>query len=350
MIQIYPEQLTLHLYYKLQHSYLVFGNDPFLIQESVDKIYKVAKKQGFSERSYYLLDTTTDWNAIYCFSQSCSLFSNKQVLILIATTNNITTITSKHLIKLYNLLHSNLLLILQCGKLTKAQKNSIWYKKIGQNGIYINCVTPVQFKLLQWITKRTKEMSISLDNQAIKLLCYYYEGNLLALNQLFNHLLLLYPNNHINLINIKNIINNSVNFTPYHLIDALLIGKIKRALYILQQLRLECYEIIILLRIIQREIILLLKLKQQNNNKNLKKLFDEYNVLHFRHFFIKTAIQRLSLNKLQIAIQLITQAELSLKNNYNDLIWIKLETLSMILCDKVLPEIFFHDSTNQKNN
>ncbi|MGP1930619.1 MAG: DNA polymerase III subunit delta [Arsenophonus sp. ET-YP4-MAG3] len=346
MICIYPEQLSSQFYNQIKTCYLIFGNDYFLLQESVDKICQIAKEKNFTERYIYSLDTNTDWKTIYFLSRSFSLFSCRQILILTLPENGPNIIMSKNLFKLTKLLHPDLLLILRGNKLSKVQKNSDWYKKISKNGIYINCVTPSQAKLPQWVTQRTKEMSLTLEKQANQLLCYCYEGNLLALNQALERLSILYPDGNLTLSRVKDTVHNFVNFTPYHWIDSLLLGEIKRSWHILHQLQYENYEAVILLHIIQRELMLLLTLKQENNDKNLKKIFDEHNVLQFRRQLIRVALERLSLRKLQLAIQLITKIELDLKQNYNQLIFPKLEVLSMLLCNKLLYESFIDDSTN----
>ncbi|MFP3029588.1 MAG: DNA polymerase III subunit delta [Arsenophonus sp.] len=348
MIRIYPEQLISQLAYKLQPCYMIFGNDPLLLQKSMDKICQIAKQKGFSERYIYSLDTSSDsdWNTIYNLAQSFSLFASRQILILILPKNGPTTVMAEKLLKLPELLHADLLLILCGGKLTKAQENSAWYKKIGQNGVYINCLTPEQSKLPQWVTQQAKALSITLDKQANQLLCYCYEGNLLALNQALERLSLSYPYSNLTLPCVKEAINNAFNFTPYHWVDALLTGKIKRAWHTLQQLQRENYEAIILLRIIQRELILLLILVQKNSNKDLKKIFDQHKIWQARRHLIIAALQRLSFRELQLAIQLITNAELHLKQDYGYSIWPKLETLSMLLCGKLVPKSFINDSTN----
>ncbi|MGP1953852.1 MAG: DNA polymerase III subunit delta, partial [Arsenophonus sp. NC-QC1-MAG3] len=214
MIRIYPEQLISQLADKLRTCYLIFGNDLLLLQESMDKVCQVAKQKGFSECHTYSLDGVLDWDIIYHLSQSLSLFASQQILILIFPKNGSTTVIEEKLLKLTELLHPDLLLILRGNKLTKAQENSAWCKKIGQDGVYINCLTPEQSRLPQWVTQRAKAMSITLERQANELLCYCYEGNLLALNQVLESLLLLYPDGNLTLPCVKEAINNTVNFTP----------------------------------------------------------------------------------------------------------------------------------------
>lgn len=49
MTRIYPEQLTSQLQESLRSRYLIWGNEPLLIQESQDAIRKIAQTQGFEE-------------------------------------------------------------------------------------------------------------------------------------------------------------------------------------------------------------------------------------------------------------------------------------------------------------
>lgn len=344
MIRIYPDQLSSQLSDKLRTCYFILGNDPLLSQESIDKVCLVAKQQGFIERYTYSLDISTDWKSIYRLTESFSLFSSRQILILILPETDQRIIMEEKFLKLTELLHSDLLLILRGGKLTKAQENSVWYKKISKDGVYINCLTPEYSRLAQWVRKRAKEMYINLDKQANQLLCNCYEGNLFALNQVLERLFLLYPDGNLTLSRVKDMVNNTVNFTPYHWVDALLLGKVRRSWRILQELQYKDYEPVILLRIIQPELILLLILKQQNINKDFKKIFDQYKIWQIRRPLIISALQRLSIRKVEIAVQLITQAELHLKQCYNHSIWQKLETLSMLLCGKLLHESFINES------
>ncbi|MBT1655042.1 DNA polymerase III subunit delta, partial [Klebsiella pneumoniae] len=77
------------------------------------------------------------------------------------------------------------------------------------------------------------------------LLCYCYEGNLLALAQALDRLALLWPDGKLTLPRVEQAVNDAAHFTPFHWVDALLSAKSKRALHILQQLRLEGSEPVI---------------------------------------------------------------------------------------------------------
>ncbi|KLN97182.1 DNA polymerase III subunit delta [Moellerella wisconsensis] len=338
MTRIYPEQLSSQLQDALRGSYLLWGNEPLLLQECQDKIRQAALHQGFTEHFSFSLDAQTDWDEIFSLCQSMSLFASRQILTLMLPENGPNAAMAEKLTQLSTLLHPDLLLILRGHKLTKAQENSRWFKDISSNGLYISCLTPEYQRLPQWVAQRAKHLGLSLEEQANQLLCYCYEGNLLALSQALERLSLLYPDGKLTLLRVETAVDDAAHFTPYHWIDALLAGKPQRAWHILNQLHQEDMEAVILLRSIQRDLMLLLTLKKQSTHTPLKNLFDQHKVWQNKRALLSSALQRLSLAQLQSAIQLLAQAELKAKQDYSQPVWPDLETLSMLLCGKTLPE------------
>ncbi|WP_116186567.1 MULTISPECIES: DNA polymerase III subunit delta [Pectobacterium] len=340
MIRLYPEQLTAQLHEGLRGCYLVFGSDPLLLQESLDSIKRVAQQHEFSEHFSFILDLHTDWDAIFSTCQALSLFASRQSLLLVLPENGPNAAMGENLVKLSGLLHPDILLILRGHKLTKAQENSAWFKALAQDSIYINCLTPEQTQLPRWVAQRAKSMKLTLDEQATQLICYCYEGNLLALSQALERLALLYPDGKLTLPRVESAVNDAAHFTPFHWLDALLAGKGKRAWHILQQLKQEDCEPVILLRTLQRELLQLLTLKRRMSGTPLRTLFDQQKVWQNRRDLLTQALHRLSLQQLQQAVRLLTQVEITLKQDYGQSVWSELESLAMLLCGKALPEAF----------
>ncbi|MFJ5433047.1 DNA polymerase III subunit delta [Pectobacterium sp. CHL-2024] len=340
MIRLYPEQLTAQLHEGLRGCYLVFGSDPLLLQESLDSIKRVAQQHEFSEHFSFILDLHTDWDAIFSTCQALSLFASRQSLLLVLPENGPNAAMGENMVKLSGLLHPDILLILRGHKLTKAQENSAWFKALAQDSVYINCLTPEQAQLPRWVAQRAKSMKLTLDDQATQLICYCYEGNLLALSQALERLALLYPDGKLTLPRVESAVNDAAHFTPFHWLDALLAGKGKRAWHILQQLKQEDCEPVILLRTLQRELLQLLALKRRMSDTPLRTLFDQQKVWQNRRDLLTQALQRLSLQQLQQAVRLLTQVEITLKQDYGQSVWSELESLAMLLCGKALPEAF----------
>lgn len=340
MIRLYPEQLRAQLSEGLRAAYLLLGNDPLFLQESQDAIKHAAVSEGFIEHHTMTLDASTDWNEIFSLCQAMSLFASRQTLLLLLPENGPNAAINEQLATLVNLLHDDLLLIVRGNKLTKSQENAAWIKALANRAVQISCQTPEPSQLPRWLANRAKQNNLQLDEPASQLLCYCYEGNLLALAQALERLSLLWPDGKLTLPRVEQAVNDAAHFTPFHWVDALLAGKSKRALHILHQLRLEGSEPVILLRTVQRELLLLVTLKRQSAHTPLRSLFDKHRVWQNRRAMVGEAVNRLSGSQLRQAVTLLSRAELTLKQDYGQSIWAELESLSLLLCHKALADVF----------
>ncbi len=341
MMRLYPEQLPIQLREQLCRRYLLFGNEPLFLQESQDALRHVAQHHGFTEHFSVTLDTHTNWDDVFCLCQSGSLFSGRQSLLLILPEAGPGALMSEQLVKLASLLHDDMLLILRGARLTRMQENSPWFTALSEQGIYVNCQSLEQAHLTRWVSQRAGGLTISLDEQANQLLCYCYEGNLLGLAQALERLALLWPGTELSLIRVEQVVSDEAHFSPWHWLDALLMGKSQRAWHILQQLHVTGHDPLILLRAAQSELLLLLTLKRQMTRISLRTLFNQHKVWQKRRNLMAQVLQRLSLQQLQQMIGLLTHMEIGVKQDYSQSIWPQLESLSMLMCGKQLPESFF---------
>ncbi|WP_210509450.1 DNA polymerase III subunit delta [Pantoea ananatis] len=342
MIRIYPEQLSAQLREGLRACYLLTGNEPLLLQESADAIRASALAQGFEEHLSFTLDAQTDWDSLFMSCQSLSLFAQRQTLTLQFPENGPNAAIAEQLIKLAPLLHADILLICRMAKLSKAQENSAWFKALSAHAVLVPCQTPDQAQLPRWVVSRAKTLKLDIDDAAVQLLCYCYEGNLLALAQALERLSLQWPDGKLTLPRVEAAVSDAAHFTPYHWVDALLGGKSRRALHILQQLEREESEVAILLRTLQRDLMTLLHLQRHQSQQPLRTLMDQQRIWQNRRNLFTEALQRLDASRLQQAIHLLMQIELTLKQDYGQSVWPQLQTLSMLIANRAFPSSLAH--------
>lgn len=342
MNRIYPEQLGAQLQDELRACYFILGNEPLLIQESLDLIQQRARTLGFDEHYSVTLDPHTDWEALFSQSQSLSLFASRQILTLTLPDNGVNAAMGERLTQLAGLLHPDLLLLLRGPRPTRAQENAAWYKQLSTQATLISCQTPEQAQLPRWVANRARQMQLQLDEAALQLLCYCYEGNLLALAQALGRLALLYPDGRLTLPRVEQAVNDAAHFSPFHWVDACLAARAKRAWHILSQLRQEGCEPVVLLRTVQREVLLLLQLKRASQQTPLRTLFDRHKVWQNRRPLLTQALQNLALPQLYQAVALLSQCEQIIKQDFGQSVWPQLESLTLLLCGKTLPESMLH--------
>ncbi len=221
-----------------------------------------------------------------------SLFASRQTLVLQLPENGPNAVMNEQLATLSELLHDDLLLIVRGNKLTKAQENAARYTTLADRSVQVSCQTPEQAQLpagwpperkhriCNWMTPRTNCCAI-----AMRAICWRWRRRWNDC-RCFGLTVLTLPR-------VEQAVNDAAHFTPFHWVDALLMGKSKRALHILQQLRLEGSEPVILLRTLQRELLLLVNLKRQSAHTPLRALFDKHRVWQNRRPMIGDALQRL---------------------------------------------------------
>ncbi|MDU8923532.1 DNA polymerase III subunit delta [Pasteurellaceae bacterium LIM206] len=343
MNRIFTEQLPHALQSNLAAIYYLAGQDPLLLGESRDLITRAATAQGFDEKVEVAVDSGTDWNDIFERCQSMGLFFNKQILIL-TLPDNLTAPIQKNLTELISLLHSDILLMVQLNKFHKMLEKQDWFLAAEQyepHAVLINCQTPTQEQLPRWVTNRLKAMNLTAEQQAIQLLCYSYENNLLALKQSLELLALLYPDHKLSFARVKTVVEQSSVFTPFQWIDALLEGKEARAQRILTGLQAEDVQPIILLRTLQRELLTLLELakpqrtvslNQSLPTAQLREGFDRLKIWQNRRPLFTQAFQRLTYGKLYQIIQQLADLERAAKQEFGTDIWQQLSRLSMQIC------------------
>ena len=326
MIKISAEKITQQLG---SPYYLILGSDPYLQHYAQTKLRKAFKQAEYDEQRSFTINGQTDWSAMYDSCQAMNLFSSKTLLYLDIGEGVLNVSVAGKLNTLCEMLTPDIGLIISLVKITKAQENAPWYKALSNKLVVVNCATPQAAQLPLWIKTYLQQMHMTIEQPAIELLSYCYEGNLLALTQIIEQLQLLYPNQTITNEQVESNINDSAIFTPFHWVDAMISNKAKRAMHVLQQLKMNDFEPLILMRIVQRELILLINLKLALTQKTPRQVFDEYRVWQNRRAMYSAYLNRFYIRSLFALLATLTEIEINLKHNNELPIWDALLSLSM---------------------
>ena len=326
MIKINADQITTKLG---SPYYLIIGNDPYLQHYAHTQLKTSFKQLGFNEPYTFNIDNQTDWSTIFDSCQEMNLFSDNTLILLDFGEGSINANITTKLNALSEMLTSDVVLIINVNKITKTNENAPWYKRLSDKLVVVSCNTPDEVQLPKWVINHLQQKQMQIEPQAIELLCYYYEGNLLALTQIIEQLKLLFPNQTINYDQVESNINDSAIFTPYHWIDAMMSHKTKRAAHVMQQLKMNEFEPLILLRIIQRELILLINLKKGLLTKSFKQVFDEYKIWQNKRPMYSAYLNRFDIKDLFNTLKQLTEIEIRFKHDNQLQIWDALSALTL---------------------
>ncbi|KHD24261.1 DNA polymerase III subunit delta [Vibrio caribbeanicus] len=335
-MRTFADRLLEQVNKQLHPTYLLFGNEPLLLQESRQAIQKAALSQGFEERHRFAIDSSFDWNLVYDCCQAMSLFSARQIIELELPESGVNAAIAKELLALADMLHQDVLLVVIGTKLTKAQENAKWFKTLSTNGCWVNCLTPDIQRLPQFVQARCRALNLKPDPEAIQMLAQWHEGNLFALTQSLEKLALLYPDGQLNLIRLEESLSRHNHFTAFHWIDALLAGKANRAQRIMRQLEAEGVEMVILARTIQKELQQLLAMLQMMQTEPIGRVFESYRIWQSKRPLYSAALTRLSIANVKTLLQLLAKIEILTKTQYDQSSWPLLHQLSTQMC---LPQV-----------
>lgn len=312
-MRVYPDQLKNHLK-NLAQVYLIFGDDPWLVDDSKQQIIKAAKKQGFDERVQLTQETGFSWNELIQEWQSMSLFASRRIIELTLPQGKPGTEGANAFQTLLQQPNPDIILIVQGPKAGLEQTNSKWFKSLDSQGIYLPCATPEGKQFERWLDSRIQHYQLTVHHDAKAMMFNLFEGNLLAAEQSMQMLQLISPTANISAEQLNEYFEDQSRFSVFQLTDALLSNHQKQVQHMLAQLQGEGTAMPILMWAIFKEITLLLNLKlAQQQGEPLSKLWGQYRIWDKRKPLYQAALTRLELHHIEHMLALASTLELNLK-------------------------------------
>jgi len=253
-VKISANQLLSQLDKSLLPCYLVTGDEPLLVQESLDAIRVAARRQGFGSRELYFQTTGFDWTELSSAGGNLSLFAERQLVELRLPTGKPGVKGSAAIADFVARADDDILFIVSAPKLDRNGAKAKWFRTIDEHGGVVQ-VWPVDARELpRWIAARMKATGMVPDRDAVRLIADRVEGNLLAAQQEIEKLRLLHGEGQISAADVDAAVAVSSRFDVYKLVDAAIAGQAGRAIQILYGIRTEGVEPAIVVWALTREL------------------------------------------------------------------------------------------------
>lgn len=238
-MRLNSSQLSSHLAKGLAPLYVVAGEEPLLMQESLDAIRQAARKAGYSEREVLDVERGFNWQQVADSCASMSLFASRRIIEVNLPSGAPGVEGSKLLQQLAPQLSADTLLILSCGAIDWRSRQGGWYQALEQAGaaLYFETLKPAEYP--GWLAARAKAAGLQIDPEALKLLAERTEGNLLAAQQDIEKLRLLFPGQPIGVEDLSQAVADSARFEAFDLNTRALAGDGAGAVRSLERLREE---------------------------------------------------------------------------------------------------------------
>lgn len=245
-MQLRLNQLAAHLKQGLAPVYVVAGEEPLLIQESLDALRAAARAQGYSERQVFDADKAFDWSQLTQATASLSLFASRRLFEVNLPSGAPGDAGGKALKEIAANPIPDTVIVLVCGPLEYRSRTSAWYTAIEQKGASLYTWPVKAEELPGWTAGRLKTAGLSAHPDAIDLLVHRTEGNLLALAQDIEKLKLLHPGEAIDVEKVRAAVADSARFDAFDLTEKVLMGDAAGAVRSLTRLREEGVELLAL--------------------------------------------------------------------------------------------------------
>jgi len=276
-------QLETHLAKSIASLYLISGDDLLQKQDAVQLIRKAAKKAGFHDRIRLSSDACKDEDQLYSSLYSISLLAEKRLLELDFHESTPNKSAATILQAYAEQPAKDTILLIDCGKIDAKIAKSAWYKAFEKTGMVVTVWPITREQLPQWIEQRTRKYKLSFQADAVQLLADYVQGNLIAAAQTIEKCYLLKQEKPIDTACLQTLLTDESQFTLFDFIDRLIAGDKKSTLHVLENLKQEGIEPVLILWGITRELRLLANYaKQIQDGITYQQLFQQQRIFSKR--------------------------------------------------------------------
>lgn len=298
------EQLAAHLERELRPLYVLYGDEPLLVLEAADLIRAKSRQQGYNEREVLTVLPHFDWGTLLAAGGNMSLFGDKKLIDLRIPTGKPGKEGGAALQQWCQNLSMDNLLLITLPELDWREEKAVWFTALLNAGVAIKLMAPPLAELPGWIAGRLRRQQQSADLESLKFIAERVEGNLLAAHQEIQKLGLLYPTGQLTAAQIRDAVLNVARYDIDGLREALLAGDIGRLTRTLDGLMQEGEAPPLVLWAMSEEIRALTIIRAgMDAGKPVDMLLKDAKVWGPRANPVKKALQRLSTNTLEAALQ-----------------------------------------------
>ena len=333
-MRLYPEKLADHLQQKLLPVYLVSGDEPLLLQECCDQIRQKARAENCNEREIIEGGVSNfNWQDILHSASNMSLFADRKLIELRLPSGKPGAEGSKALCEYLDIASGDDVLLIVSGKIDKQSTNSKWYKALDKAGVTVQ-VWPVDAKNLpRWLQQRVRNAGMSIDDDALRLLCERMEGNLLAAVQEVEKLKLLAADSKITMQTVTEAVSDNARYNLFDMADNALKGNASVSLRMLHGLRAEGTEPPVVLWALVREIRTLYEAQLDcDSGQSAQQALSSRRVWQNRMPLMQAALTRHNTHSLSLLLEQAARVDGSIKGFADGKPWDNLSRLVITLC------------------
>jgi DNA polymerase-3 subunit delta len=293
-----------------------------LVNEALDTIRAAARQQSFTARERHVAVTGFDWNDLTGSSANLSLCAEKRMVEWRRPTGKPGRQGGAGIIRLLENAGDDLLVLIGAPKLDRSAAASKWVKAVESRGALVQ-VWPVSLRELPtWIARRMRDAGLRPDEGAVRLIADRVEGNLLAADQEIQKLRLILGDGEVTADDVTNAVADSSRFDVYKLTDAAVGGDAKRAIRILEGVRAEGIDAVIVNWALTRELRVLGRLAGMvQSGAELGTALQKSGVWKNRHGIVRSCVARHGVSDFCHMLKIARRADAAAKGQSGEDPW-----------------------------
>jgi DNA polymerase III subunit delta len=322
------EQLASHLDRELRPLYVLTGDEPLALMESVDAIRQAARKKGYDERQSYSAERSFNWQQLTAGSNAMSLFASRRLLEVHIPSGKPGIEGSKALQEYVGRLPDDTITVVTLPKLDKMAQGSAWFSALENAAVVVPLQTVEIERLPRWIGQRLQVQGQQADATTLEFIANQVEGNLLAAHQEIQKLGLLYPAGKLDAEAVREAVLNVSRYDVFQLGDALLAGDAVRTARILQGLEGEGVQPLALLGVLAWLLRGVTQVKlAETRGENLANAMQQAKIWGNRQAVVRRMLARVSLRQLQAAMLKMAEIDKMAKGIAQGRPWLEISRL-----------------------
>ena len=327
---ISADQLSHNLKRGLAPVYFVYGEELLLVEESCRAIRDAAHADGFLDRVVLTVESGFDWNGFFASTRSLSLFSEHRLIELRLPTGKPGEAGAKILTEIAAQPLDDTVLVVSCGKLEKQTREAKWAKALDAAGVVVAVYPLEATQWPAWIRRRMEMKGLKPGPGVVELLAHLMEGNLLACAQEIDKLAMLFGAGDIGLDDIEGNLGDNARYNVFALVDASLRGEPVAVERILNRLRGEGVEPVLIQWALAREVRELAQMAAMvAAGQPVMRVIEARRVWTKRKPLVSAALKRLSRDASQDLLRRAARADRILKGRGRGDVWQELQCLAL---------------------
>ncbi|WP_343126449.1 hypothetical protein [Buchnera aphidicola] len=311
--------------------YIIITSNEFFLQENIKNILKLEKKKNFLNYIYITILKESDW--IYFFQKYSikNFFYNKTILIVTILEKNIHKKIQENFKKISKIFTIHIKIIFKFLKLNLIKNYTKIFEKYFSKKFFIiqnQDFSKIQFSL--WKKKKIQKLQNHFDPKILISLLKKNILNFLKTLKILKDLQIIYPNKFITFKIFKKYKISNIPYTSSQWINAIILGKKQKSIFILNKLKTYNISCKYLVEIFTNFILTVLKIKEKEIFLyNYSKFFIFYLEIKFQD--ILNCTKKNTLQNIYSAIKLLKIIDFNLKINNLYNIWTYFQILSITL-------------------